>query len=301
MDASLRNRLFGLATAVGLAIVVIVATWRRTDAVTEAPVGSVATAADGPQMVVAALDRLSALDRQQRDRPEPVAADAAMRPGQQLPNDSVPCVWWESVRVSRRDLAVLFKDGRLVPDQLWRHPLLNRADRAPCPKEREEFAQLLRELDAVVAPLIKHYDLLRFEEMKDMVQAGGVREYVPAQATESQLLREAKAIHKARQEIGVHSTLEGVIEELRAQNWRPRPTGSYIAVGGKFYMQGDMPPLPRSREFQRGVAIVTSQAAQMVVSFLIARGYTVWDADLEDVFRQLAGELPRSRPAATPR
>jgi hypothetical protein len=115
------------------------------------------------------------------------------------------------------------------------------------------------------------------------------------------LLREAKAVHKARQELGMWSTVEGVVEELRARDWRPPPPGSYVGSGGKFYLQGDLPPLPRSREFQRGVAIVTSQAAQMVVSFLIARGYTVWDADLEDVFRQLAGELPRSRPAATPR
>ncbi len=301
MDASLRNRLFGLATAVGLAIVVIVATWRRTDAVTEAPVGSVATAADGQQMVVAALDRLSALDRQQSDRPEPVVADAAMRHGQQLPNDSVPCVWWESVRPSQRDLAVVFLEGSLLPDQLWRHPLLNRADRAPCPKERQEFEELLAELREVVGPVVERFIILRHEEMIATVQTGGVREFVPPPATETQLQREAGKIHKARQELGMWSTVEGVVEELRSRNWRPPPPGSYVGSGGKFYLQGDLPPLPRSREFQRGVAIVTSQAAQLVVSFLIARGYTVWDADLEDVFRQLAGELPRSRPAATPR
>lgn len=223
------------------------------------------------------LDDLQAVSATDRGS-QPMVESASVPSRVKVRSD---CDWWEEARDSRRELHSILGFGPLAEGSLWRHPLLNREDRAPCKADRADLQQLLSKL----VPLWERADGLaervRLDEMAALVTAGGVREWVAPPMDERAIEKRARVVLAARERAGETASLDDIVRELRGSGLSRSPRESYVRIEGRYYLHSAFPELPRAREYREAQRMVAIECGSLIVAFFIQRGYTWWDEALE--------------------
>lgn len=207
------------------------------------------------------------------------------------------CSWWPGAKHNTGGLTGIFLFGHVAADRLWRHPLLNPGDRAPCPPECAELDELLLQIGHHLDAAADRCSAVKLEEMVAIARTGVISPYEPEPVPDASLRIQARITAESRRELGLEADEQVILDGLRRAGIR-RPSGvSHVSVDGKFYLASSFQSLPRSEVTFEAVRMCAAQAALAVMGFFVAHGYCTWDARMDSVLEQiLTRPLCESRP-----
>ena len=133
--------------------------------------------ANADEVTIAALNAIDAEKRRLGISGQPKLANNGSAAGARSVMESADCTWWKEAKREDADLVFMARYGSFNPNYLWRHPLLNPQDRAPCPEDKKELEQFTEALSASVMPVAKKVLDMAHEERLQMIREGVVKPY----------------------------------------------------------------------------------------------------------------------------
>lgn len=211
--------------------------------------------------------------------------------------DATGCTWPANHRQHRFDLAERLLLGHWKADWMWRHRLLNRLDRAPCPEDVRELDRLVRILAEAIDPVVEAHDAMSSEATIRAIEAGQVPEWTSPRVTGRALDQMALQLHERRVAAGLASSLAAAREELWANPPHQHPTSSYVFHRGSYYLRSEFPHVPGLQKSHDAVRFCIVQAAHILIGWFVSNGYTTYDAELEDVLQRISAPGLSPNPA----
>lgn len=285
MKSPSKNSLIALAAALGIATI-----WMVLGAINAPDPHRDESRENSPDLDRVISDVLTELEKigTTEDAASEPEEGMAAKPQAAQQTASVECEWWDGVHESRRQLGSLLSFGPISPEALWRHPLLNIADRAPCRPDREALEVLLKQVLPQWQKMKDHLENVKLEEMASVARSGRVTAWQGQPATDDDLRRRAAILQKARRNAGIEEDLDSVVAGLRDRGWAPGPHGSYVRIDGTYYLQSSFgDALPRTRQCKEAMGMVSLHCATLIVGFFVTTGYTQWSASLDKALQNL--------------